>query len=317
MKGRITRRSDRGSSAGHRHDPRGPATSRDPDPATRAPVKTLRIECTRQPVEVAVSARTSEIRHRFGVHEAPQRTILPAIDVDLGPGRLVAFVGPSGSGKSSALAVIAQRTGNARNVNRVSFAPDRAIVDGVAPGSSMARALEVLSFCALGEAGIWIKPFAGLSDGERFRAKLARAIGAVLDQSSSGPLIIDEFASGLHRRAARAIAYNLRKLTSRWRISVAVATTHDDVLSDLRPDTVVRLDRWADPVVVRRSPRTGTCSLWRRMRVMPASRRDYGTFAGMHYRGTHELGFVDKVFALRDGAQGQAVGIVVYSHAAR
>jgi len=34
----------------------------------------------------------------------------------------------------------------------------------------------------------------------------------------------------------------------------------------------------------------------------------------MHYRATDELGFVDKVFVLREGVDGEPVGIVVYSH---
>ena len=34
----------------------------------------------------------------------------------------------------------------------------------------------------------------------------------------------------------------------------------------------------------------------------------------MHYRATDELGFVDKVFVLRDGADGDTLGIVVYAH---
>lgn len=271
----------------------------------------------RATVAARASVRTSEIRHRFGVTEQALISIIPKIELRFSPGRIIAIVGPSGSGKSSALAEIESRFATSHNVDRVSFPDASALVDCVAPGSDLTTALEVLSHCALGEAGVWVKRFDVLSDGERFRARLARAIGAMVDSRSTGPLIVDEFASRLHRRAAKAIAHNLRKLTDRYQPAVVIATNNDDVLPDLQPDTIVRLDAWRDPDVTHQSPRRKACSLWRRMRVTPATRRDYEAFAKMHYRGTHELGFVDKVFVLREGREGESVGVVVYSHGAR
>ena len=52
----------------------------------------------------------------------------------------------------------------------------------------------------------------------------------------------------------------------------------------------------------------------RRLKIQRGSKRDYDSFASMHYRATDELGFVDKVFVMRDGAGKEPVGIVVYSY---
>lgn len=52
------------------------------------------------------------------------------------------------------------------------------------------------------------------------------------------------------------------------------------------------------------------------MKIERGSKRDYEAFASMHYRSSDELGFVDKVFVMRDGAGGEPLGIVVYSHPA-
>jgi GNAT superfamily N-acetyltransferase len=70
-------------------------------------------------------------------------------------------------------------------------------------------------------------------------------------------------------------------------------------------------------IETRETRRPAPLSLRRRMRVERGSRRDYHTFAAMHYRSTDELGFVSKVFVLREGAantSAEPLGIVVYSH---
>lgn len=300
-----------------RHDPSVHRTATQVDPQTRKSSRTLLLERSQESAAVTASSRTSEIRHRFGVTQTTCETLLPRIEAPLAAGQIIAFVGPSGSGKSTALSEIESRFATAHNVDRISFPSSRAIIDCIAPQSSLSRALEILSFCALGEAGIWVKRFDALSEGEQFRARLARAIGAVLERDATGPLIIDEFGSRLHRRAAKAVAFNLRKLTTRWKPIVAIATNNEDILTDLQPDTIVRLDGWRKPSISLQVPRSRACSLWRSLRVTPATRRDYESFAPMHYRGTRELGFVSKVFALRERRTDLPVGVVVYSHGAR
>jgi GNAT superfamily N-acetyltransferase len=111
-----------------------------------------------------------------------------------------------------------------------------------------------------------------------------------------------------------AIAHNLRKIVTRSGIAVAIATPHDDILSDLQPDTLVEFDGGASACISERTPRRQPLSLMRRMHIEPGSRRDYEAFARMHYRTTDELGFVSKVFVMRERLRGPSVGIVVYSH---
>jgi GNAT superfamily N-acetyltransferase len=65
------------------------------------------------------------------------------------------------------------------------------------------------------------------------------------------PLLCDEFGAVLHRRLAKAIAFNLRKLVTRERLALVVATSHEDLEEDLQPDTVVRLGG-NGPVIERR-----------------------------------------------------------------
>lgn len=267
---------------------------------------------------IAASPRSLAVAQLFGIDSSPgPRTGQPAADWPVGPGRILAFSGPSGSGKTTALRRLADRHPAACDIGKISFPEGKAVVDAVAPQAALAEALGLLSQCALGEAGLWLRPYASLSAGEQFRARLARGLGVGLGAGAGGGggagglLLIDEFGSGLHRRAARALAFNLRRVATRRGLAVAVATPHEDVLGDLQPDVLVRLDGGGAARLQMRAPRAPRFSLLRRARIEPGTRRDWAEFARMHYRGTEELGFVDKVFVMRAG--GACLGIVVYS----
>jgi len=274
-----------------------------------------RIECVRESAPVRPTRRLAEVSMRFGVCPSTEpRRVLDPLSLELTDGQITAFVGPSGSGKSSALTRIETLHAGGCNVQRVSFPKERALVDCVSPLASLAEALSLLTACALGEAPLWLRRYQELSDGEKFRARLARAIGLHARAGAAAPLSCDEFCSGLHRRAAKAIAYNLRKLVTRRRLCVVLALSNDDVLGDLQADVTVRLGGNGCSQVVRTKPRRRAISLWRGLVIEQGRKRDYLEFAAMHYRATDELGFVDKVFVLREKTGGERLGIVVYSY---
>jgi energy-coupling factor transporter ATP-binding protein EcfA2 len=233
----------------------------------------------------------------------------------MAPGTITLLAGPSGSGKSTVLDALARRFPTARGVGRVHVDADRPVIDLVAADHPFAEAAALMSACGLSEPRLWLHRFDELSEGERFRARLAIAIGLHLSANDVAPLFCDEFTAGVHRRLARAIAYNLRKLATRRRLCLVVATSHGDVTPDLQPDQLVRLDGRGGATVQTRPVRERPFSLSRRLVIEPASRRDYDAFAAMHYRERDELGFVDRCFSLREGAGGELLGIVIYAHA--
>ncbi len=279
---------------------------------------TIGLKCVGVASPVRPSPRMGDVAFRFGTPlDAAPRTIIEPIRLDLGLGRIVLFVGPSGSGKSTALNVVAQsRTVGHRtlNVDHVRLPVDRSVVDAVCPCEPLPQALELLSACGLGETPLWLRSPADLSEGERFRARLARAIGLRLQDQSADPLLCDEFCSGLHRRVARAIAFNLRKLVTRHGLSMVVACSSDDIANDLQPDVVVRLCGEGKHEVSEHTPRKRPISLRRRLQIQLGRKSDYLAFAPTHYRATDELGFVDKIFVLRESPGGEPLGIVVYSY---
>lgn len=275
----------------------------------------LNINVIREPGCVPMSPRMREVCWDFGIppREAPT-VVVEGLSLRLAPGSLILLTGPSGSGKSSILAAIQERVGDVACVGSGRFPTDRAVVDLIAPRKPLATALEILTACGLGEPRLWVRRFDDLSDGERFRARLARTIGGSMSGGARRPILCDEFTAILHRRLAKAVAYNLRKLVTRAGLTLIVATTHDDVIPDLQPDIIVRLGG-PSPGIVETAPRPRPMTLNRRATIEPGTVRDYARFGPMHYRHRDGLGFVDKVFLLKESAGGDPMGILVFAHA--
>ncbi|HUU95999.1 MAG TPA: hypothetical protein VM487_09675 [Phycisphaerae bacterium] len=275
----------------------------------------VELQCRHQTTPPTRTPRVEQVLLQFGLLRCgePPQAVDP-VRVHLGPGRIAALVGPSGAGKTTALRRIESSCPQASSVQRVQFPRDRSIVDAVLATGSLADTLSILSACALGEPRLWVRYYSELSDGEKFRARLARAVGLHAANPSGAPLLCDEFCTGLHRRAARAIAFNLRKLTTRRNLNLVIATSNEDVLPDLQPDTTVHMQADGRHQIIDHQPVRRAISFARRLRIEPGRKRDYAAFAAMHYRSTDELGFVDKVFVLREGVGGHPCGIVVYSH---
>jgi len=285
--------------------------------AAQSGTRQAELGCVRPTRVGQPSARTAAVGLQFGIPlHATTVTVVDSARVTLGPGRIVLLIGPSGGGKTSALGQIERQFAGGCMVQRVTFPLDAAVIDRIAPWTTLGEALSLTAVCGLGEARLWVRPFEELSDGEKFRARLARAIALHARGEAAAPLLCDEFCSALHRRVAKAVAFCLRKIATRRKLSLVVACSNEDVIPDLQPDAVVRLTGGGRCAVEERTVRASKPFTGRsRMRIEPGSKRDYDAFSAMHYRASDELGFVDKVFVMREGRGGEAVGIVVYAHA--
>lgn len=264
----------------------------------------------------AWSARVIEVALRFGLSLAPSACLTARCDEDAPPpGSITLVAGPSGSGKTTLLRSMSQRWPAARWMHLYPVPLDVPVLDAVAPTRSIDEALGLLTACGLGEPAVWLRRFDQLSAGEQFRVRLARAISLHARVCGNAPRLCDEFASGLHERLARAIAFNLRKLASRWRLALVVATAREDVAEDLSPERVVRTSP-ASAGEAARSGARGWPSFAAGLCVEPGELAEYARFASMHYRGPDRIGVVDRVFVLRDAAGGEALGVVVYGRGA-
>jgi uncharacterized protein len=185
------------------------------------------------------SLATAAVADLFGLLDAePPHVVAENVTLDLRPGDVVLFVGPSGSGKSSLLRAAGEQL-NAVDAAGIEL-PDLPLAD-VLPGPLEER-LERLAACGLSEARLLLRTPSELSDGQRYRFRLAFAIASTQHSGLSIKHFVraDEFCAVLDRTLAKVLAFNVRKLASRTGVGFLLATTHDDLIADLNPNLLVR-----------------------------------------------------------------------------
>ena len=143
--------------------------------------------------------------------------------------------GQSGGGKSVLLRELArQMLGQGKsviNLDDIVF-DNTALIDQI--GTDTNDAVRLLGLAGINDAYLWVRKPSELSDGQRYRFRLAKAMEANADV-----WVADEFLAVLDRTAAKVIAFSLQKAARRMGATVLVATTHSDMVEDLFPDLVV------------------------------------------------------------------------------
>lgn len=190
------------------------------------------------------SVNAAMVMDHFGIgFETGQHVIADQLEVPIQPGDVVAFVGPSGSGKSSLMRTAAGQLDHVVWTDRLELG-DHILVESLP--TPFAETMSLLASCGLGEAQLLLRTPRELSDGQRYRFRLALGL-------SQQPhwLVADEFTAALDRTLAKVVAFNLRKVATRTGTGILIATTHADILDDLQPDVLVRCQLDGTPVVAR------------------------------------------------------------------
>lgn len=182
------------------------------------------------------TARVLEVAEAFGLGlNDKEFVIFDHLELTVKQGDIVYITGQSGSGKSLLLKDLErqmkERGNSVINLDAVEL-EDRPLIDQL--GDTTAEALRLLSVAGLNDAYLFIRRPSELSDGQRYRYRLAKAI-----MSGAKVWVADEFMAILDRTAARVIAYSIQKTARKVGATLIVATTHTDMADDLYPSLYI------------------------------------------------------------------------------
>lgn len=141
------------------------------------------------------------------------------------------IVGPSGSGKTS----LGNKIFPGSPIYNLysGWKKDAPIIDCIKPDGDFNSVTAMLSAVGLGDVPAWLRPFHVLSNGEKFRAGLARL---ACDRPKHA--VVDEFTSVIDRQIAKVGASAFAKTWRKGSGQIVLLSCHYDVIEWLQPDWV-------------------------------------------------------------------------------
>jgi len=175
----------------------------------------------------------------FGVsvERLNEKAVTHCCRLEVNDGDIVYITGPSGAGKSVLLREIERQlpSGESINLNDIEAPAERAVIDCFE--GDIVQSLWLLSMAGLSDVFCIVNQPKNLSEGQQYRFRLAVALA-----SGRKYIFGDEFCSNLDRITAAVISYNVRKFAKRMGVTFFLASSHEDILADLRPDVLVVKD---------------------------------------------------------------------------
>jgi ABC-type ATPase with predicted acetyltransferase domain len=252
--------------------------------------------------------RTQQINEAFGLGTDQQQkfTIYNNTQLKIRPNDIILITGDSGSGKSVLLKAIKRDLKQqATDINNIKIDKNKPIIETL--GKTFQEALETLSKVGLNDAFLFLRTYKQLSDGQKTRYKIAK-----LTETQAQYWIIDEFTNTLDRDTAKTVAYNLQKQARQQNKAVIAATTHTDLLQDLKPSVHIH-KQFGKQITINCYPNKPAkqCSLTREMRIQQGTTEDWKKLASHHYR-SHKITAPRKIFTLK--RKEELCGVIVYSY---
>lgn len=182
------------------------------------------------------SDRVLKVAEAFGIGlEDKEWVVYKDVELTVHQGDVLYVRGQSGSGKSCLLRDIAAGL-EADGLKVVALddvvLTDEPIIDQL--GTTMIEATQLLAQAGISDAYLFIRKPSELSDGQRYRFKLAK-----LMEIDADVWVADEWGAVLDRPCAKIISFNLQKVARKRGKTVVVATTHTDLIDELGPDYVI------------------------------------------------------------------------------
>jgi len=176
------------------------------------------------------SYRAARVKSLFNVDSGASVSISADLPIEGDDWRVGLVVGPSGSGKTSIGKEIFGKAAFYRPGGWPKTAP---VIDAIRPDGSFDAVTAALSAVGLGTVPAWLRPYHVLSNGEKFRADLARIIC-----EAPSKVVVDEFTSVVDRQIAKIGALAFAKAWRRTGGQAVLLSCHRDIIDWLQPDWI-------------------------------------------------------------------------------
>ena len=144
---------------------------------------------------------------------------------------ILLICGKSGSGKSTILREIYG------DVKPIEYDYDKCVISQF-PRLSEEEACDLLSSIGLASVPTWLRKPQELSNGERARLDIAKAIY----DANGGIVVLDEYTSVVNRSAAKSMSFALQRYARQKGLKIIIASCHFDIIEWLQPDYVFNLE---------------------------------------------------------------------------
>lgn len=169
------------------------------------------------------------VRGMFDISEdSITETFNCEIDIDF-DWNIGIIVGNSGTGKSTI----------AKDIFKSEYFIDQKysnepIIDSITKSRNVQEIIKILSLVGFASPKSWLKPYDVLSNGEKMRVDVARAI------LSDGDIIVfDEFTSVVDRTVAQISSLSIQKSIRRDKRKFVAISCHYDIIEYLQPDWIL------------------------------------------------------------------------------
>lgn len=253
---------------------------------TTEPLKTARIVQVSSLFDIPAGFPVStHFKHSLPLEERPWKVGL--------------IVGPSGAGKTQLAKHIFP------NMIRERLEWDTgSIVDNFPSTMPISEIVGLLTSVGFGSAPAWLRTYSALSNGEQFRADMARMIA-----ETESLVVVDEFTSVVDRQVAKIASHSVQKAVRKRDTQFVAVTCHYDVEDWLQPD-------WTYDVAAR-------TFAWRlvqphptlQLEIFRSTKTDWSMFSKHHYLTSELLSSAKCYTAYLDGVPVAFTSYIHFMHA--
>jgi ABC-type ATPase with predicted acetyltransferase domain len=177
--------------------------------------------------------RNESIKGQFDLNiESIKETFVGNIDIENKDWQIGLIVGSSGSGKST----IASQIFEGNYINNFEYGYE-SVIDEMPKDKSTEEITKTFNSVGFATVWSWLKPYNVLSNGEKMRVDLARAI-----LSDNNLIVFDEFTSVVDRTIAKTASFAISKAVRKLNKQFVAVACHYDIIDWLEPDWIYNTD---------------------------------------------------------------------------